>query len=249
MQWRSQKGKSWRWGAGPGKDRIFLREGRFHVKSLVAREELEGAYRLRHRVFAQELRWVPQAENSLEVDDYDCNSVSFGVFDEQGRMASYLRLIMPGKPFMLEREFSRLMECGIRRQMDTAEISRLCVAPEARKDRVRGICGVHTTSMLLFKGVYSWCAGSGIRYLYAVAEEKVYRLFRAKGFPYRVVGGPAAMPDGVRAVAVMMDWREFLEVNGTLRPGMLRWFIQDRSGPAPPQQPRPAPCLPRPASA
>lgn len=230
---------------------VFIREGRFHVKNMISQEELTEAYRLRHRIFVQELHWVPRQGDALETDDYDDNAVSFGVFDERGRLSAYLRLIMPGRPFMLEREFSSLLDKGhrVRRQGDTSEISRLCVAPESRSDKISGNFGIHTPSMLLFKGVYAWCNKNGIRFLYAVAEDKVYRLFRAKGFPYRLVGGPVAMPDGVKAVAVMMDWREFEEMNRGKRPWMLKWFIRDKSSHAPLRLPQPGPCSPRPVSA
>ncbi len=175
-----------------------------------------------------------EREEGLERDDYDAHAMSFGVFDKEERLAAYLRLIMPWKPFMLEREFRSLLSPGreIRRDRLRAEISRLCVAPEARKARLFSEAGSCDISTLLFKGVYQWCRREGIRYLYAVTEKKVYRLFRAKGFPYRPIGEPKVMADGVVAVAVMMDWREFETLNAARRPALLRWFTRYRSTPA-----------------
>ncbi len=83
--------------------------------------------------------------------------------------------------------------------------------------------------MFLFKGVYFFQAEDGIRDLYAVTEEKVYRLFCAKGFPYKLIGSPKTMPDGVTAMAVIMDWREFEVLSPAKRPEMLRWFTQYQS--------------------
>jgi len=197
-------------------------------------DERVQAYHLRHRIFCRELKWVPGREDLLETDDYDEYAVSFGVFDRESRLAAYLRLIMPQRPFMLEKEFLPLVGPGhrIRREDDRAEISRLCVAPEARRSRVVSSSGAYGVSMFLFKGVYHWCVDNGIRHLYAVTEEKVYRLFCAKGFPYRLIGEPTRMADGVTAMAVIMDWREFETLNASRRPRMLRWFTQRRSSPA-----------------
>jgi len=194
-------------------------------------EERIQAYHLRHRIFCRELGWVPGREDLLEIDDYDDYAVFFGVFDSERRLAAYLRLIMPEKPFMLEKEFLSLVGPGhkIERSRDRAEISRLCVAPEARKSRIASGSRTYGISIFLFKGVYHWCIDKGIRYLYAVTEEKVYRLFCAKGFPYRLIGEPTTMADGVTAMAVILDWREFEELNSAKRPQMLEWFSQRRS--------------------
>jgi N-acyl-L-homoserine lactone synthetase len=38
---------------------LIFREGNFLIKTLSAYEELEAAFRLRHEVFCEELKWVP----------------------------------------------------------------------------------------------------------------------------------------------------------------------------------------------
>jgi hypothetical protein len=40
------------------------------------------------------------------------------------------------------------------------------------------------------------------------------------------------MPDGVVAVAVIMDWKEFETLNTQKRPDMLKWFITDCLSPS-----------------
>lgn len=129
---------------------------------------------------------------------------------------------------MLEREFLSLVgiKHEIRKEYDTVEVSRLCVAPEARSNVVSINFGIHRISMLLYKGVYHWCIRNNIRYLYLVVEYKIYRLLKAKGFPCKRIGEPQTMPDGVTAVATIMDWREFESLNTVKRPDMLRWFTQ-----------------------
>lgn len=220
---------------------IFIREGGFTVKNLTGDDEKTEAYRLRHKVFAEELRWVPQSRTMIERDDYDRNAVPIGVFDEQNTLVAYVRLTPPGACFMIEKEFSSLIGAWhrIRKHNDTAEVSRLCVLPKARNVSVRGNFGIHHVSMFLYKGVYQWCARNNVRYIYVVVENKIHRMFMAKGFPCRPAGEPLTMPDGCVAVAAMIDFEELVAVNTLKRPEFIKWFTQNRSGRfgAPLQQP------------
>jgi len=228
----------------PSFSSVLIQEGKFIVKNLHHEDEKIQAYHLRYRVFCQELGWV-ESENLLEVDDYDRNAIFFGVFNENSSLFAFLRLILPDHSFMLEREFSMLVDeqYQLRKEMDTVEVSRLCVAPEARNERLINNSGTHNISMLLYKGVYHWCIKNNIRYLYLVVEYKIYRLLRAKGFPCRLIGQPVTMPDGVLAVAAIMDWREFEALNIVKRPAMIDWFSQYQSSPAQWQLPGHGFCL------
>jgi acyl homoserine lactone synthase len=210
---------------------IEINENDYIVRNLFEPADLRKAYELRHLIFAEELGWVSKTDAGLETDDYDRNAVSFGVFDRMNTLSAYMRLIMAGKPFMMEKEFSFLVspEHRIRKGMDTAEVSRLCVAPGARNDTISGNFGLHSTSIFLLKGVYQWCLKNQVDYLYAVTEEKIYRLYRAKGFPFKLIGEPRQMPDGVIAAALIMDWREFEDINRLKRPKMFNWFCQSSS--------------------
>ena len=205
---------------------LFIQQGDFVIKNLSAINERMEAYQLRRRIFCQELNWVPQLKNAIEKDEYDNSAVFFGVVNKKNELLAFLRLIMPHSFFMIEKEFSSLVSLDhrVRKENDTAEISRLCVAPEARNVSILDNFGFINISMLLFKGLYHWCNKNNVRYLYAVAEDKVYKLFRSKGFPFRPIGAPSRMPDGVKALAVIMDWREFEIQNTTTRPKLLEWF-------------------------
>ena len=210
-----------------------ISEGGYIVKTLRNGQELDQAYRLRHRIFCEELGWVQPDESGLEVDTYDHDekTVCFGVFDGEGSLKACLRLIPTIRPTMLEDIFSFLIGPGheYRKDAHTAEISRLCVAPEARKGSVQGNFGAHHVSMLLYKGVYNWCLQNGVRSLYLVVDEKVHRLLKAGGFPCELLGEGREMPDGVKAVAALMDWREFEFRNFVKRPRLLQWFSQTQS--------------------
>ena len=166
--------------------------------------------------------------DQMETDEYDSHAVPIGILDAQNRILAYARLILPDRTFMIEKEFSRLVSSNhkIRKEDDTAEVSRLCVSPEARNTSVSGNLGTHGLSMLLYKGIYHWCARNRVRYIYIVVDYKIYRLFWAKGFPCRPVGEPVAMPDGCIAVAAMVDFEELVSLNTLKRPELMRWFMQ-----------------------
>lgn len=229
----------------PGYRDVLLREEGFVVKTITSEEERSAAYRLRHRIFCNELKWVLHSTNDMESDEYDSNAVFFGVFDEHPRLVSFLRLIMPDRQFMMEKEFLSLVDPNhrIRKGPDTAEISRLCVAPEARNNHKIGNFDVHKISLILFKGVYQWCLLNKMRYLYAVTELKIFRLYCLKGFPYRMIGRPTKMPDGVTVVAVVLDWDEFERSNEVSRPELVGWFRKDQGSHPPVRSQQHGSCL------
>lgn len=190
--------------------------------------DVPSAYGLRHKVFAQELRWVPQSDDGLERDVYDAHALHFGVFRDR-KILSYLRLVSPEHRYMLEKEFRALVspDHDIRKAPDTREVSRLCVSFDERGTKVRTSLGCLGVSMLLYRQVYQWCVPNKVRYLYLVVEYKVLRLLKMFGFPCVLVGEPTRMPDGVVAAAAIMDWREFEAKNLLARPELVEWFNQD----------------------
>jgi len=200
--------------------------------------DVPSAYGLRHKVFAQELRWVPQSDDGLERDVYDAHALHFGVYRDK-KILSYLRLVSPEHRYMLEKEFRALVspDHDIRKAPDTREVSRLCVSFDERGTKVRTSIGSIGVSMLLYRQVYQWCVPNKVRYLYLVVEYKVLRLLKMFGFPCVLVGEPTRMPDGVTAAAAIMDWREFEAKNLLSRPELVDWFSQDpecRDGLLPP---------------
>lgn len=200
----------------------------FPVEACLIRDEsVNAAYQLRHKVFAEELKWVPQAKNRLERDSYDKSAQHFGVFRDK-KILSYLRLVSPAHGYMLEKEFSSLVSPGhiLRKTGDTREVSRLCVSVDERATKIQTGIGPVGAAMLLYRRVYQWCFEYDVRYLYLVVEYKVYRLLSMLGFPCDRIGDPTKMPDGVMAVAAMMDWRHFETRNILKRPDLINWFNQ-----------------------
>ena len=220
---------------------LNIKEQGFVMKNLISEDEKTQAYRLRYNIFCKELKWVSETETSLEIDTFDDEAVFLGVLNEHGRLMAFIRIIRPEKHFMLEEVFSFLVspEHTIRKESDTAELSRLCVIPEARNHMMQTNFNTGMISMFLYKGVYQWCRNNGIRYLYFEVEYKFYKLLCKQGFPCEIIGPPNIMPDGILATALILDWDKFEAINGETQPDLLKWFSQCQSNPLerPLQQP------------
>jgi N-acyl-L-homoserine lactone synthetase len=204
---------------------ISFFEQNFEVKNLTNLTERESAYRLRHKIFVDELKWVKPQSEGLEIDFYDDEGmVPLGVFDRLGRLIAHLRITLPQRTFMMEKEFAALIETPIRKTNSTVEISRVCTEAEARAMKILTPHGYTHVSMLLYKGLYCWCCKNFISKMCMVIEKKLFRLLRMSGFPCQVMGKTIIMPDGVSAVAVKIDWRVFESINEKSKPQLLAWF-------------------------
>ena len=170
---------------------IAFCEGEFLVKTLESEEELRQAYHLRHRVFAESLKWVPKVEDREEIDMYDLWGKTVGLIRDDGAVVGIARLLPSSGQFMLENEFGALLPDGyqIRKTSDTAEITRLAVDPEIQD---KGLSSKMMQALL--KGVYQWAVENDIRYYYLEVEHRFFRTLRALGFPCEMIGGPVVLP-------------------------------------------------------
>jgi N-acyl-L-homoserine lactone synthetase len=202
------------------KDVEFSENG-FIVKTLHG-EQLAQSYRLRHKVFAESLKWVPETEDRQEMDLYDLWGTTLGLVSDDGAVVGVARLLPSSGQFMLEKEFGALLPADyqIRKTSDTAEITRLAVDPDIR-DR-----GLTSRMMLaLLKGVYQWAVENNIRYYYLEVEHRFFRTLRALGFPCEMIGEPVALPPaGASSVAALYDMVRFDEENAIKKPQLLNWI-------------------------
>jgi acyl homoserine lactone synthase len=194
----------------------------FIIKTLETKEEMTQAYRLRHRVFAEQLKWVPASEDQQELDMYDLWGVTVGVFAADGVLLGMARLLPPTGEFMLGNEFGALLpgDYVIRRERDTAEITRLTVNPDIRDPKLssRVMLGV-------LKGIYQWAVENEIRYYYLEVEHRFLRALRMLGFPCEPIGPVVQLPPaGAAAVAALYDMVRFDDENLTKRPSFLEWI-------------------------
>lgn len=201
---------------------LAFREGQFIVKALQDNAEWRQAYRLRHRVFAERLKWVPEREDGLESDMYDAWSSSIGVFSDAGRLLGLVRMTHAPVPFMLESEFSACLVGThlVRKEVDTAEITRLAVDPDITE---RGLSA--TLMKTIFKGMYRWCLAHDVRYTYMVVENRLLRVVERLGWPCRAIGAPVALPPAeVLSIGALLDLEVFRAQAAEKRPEMLMWL-------------------------
>jgi acyl homoserine lactone synthase len=202
--------------------RLCFFEREHLVKTLEEESEWRQAYGLRHRVFAEKLHWVPETPDRVESDVYDAWSSTIGVFSRDGRILGLVRLTRAPAPFVLESEFSACLVGAhqVRKEMDTAEITRLAVDPGV-KDR-----GQSTRVMqAAIKGAYLWCLARDVRYAYIVVEERMFRGLRLMGWPCQAIGEPVALPPAQAvSIAALIDLEEFRHVYGVKHPERLRWY-------------------------
>jgi len=201
---------------------IEFHEYEFLIKTLEGEAELSQAYELRHKVFAERLRWVPQTEDRKEMDMYDLWGVSIGVFSLDGTLLGMARVLPSAGKFMLEYEFGALLprEYTVRKERDTAEITRLAVHPDIQDVRfaARILLGV-------LKGIYQWAVENGVRYYYLEVEHRFLRALRMLGFPCEPIGPVVKLPPaGAGAVAALYDMARFDEVNAHKKPEFLEWI-------------------------
>jgi acyl homoserine lactone synthase len=205
-------------------DSIEFQEGRYTVKTLDTEEERQAAYRLRHKIFAEMLQWVPCSADELEVDDYDTTGVTVGLFNDQGRLLGAVRMLPSSGPFMLEREFRSFVspEHPIRKEIDTMEITRLAVDPTV------GGKGLSARLMVrLFKGMYQWCLANDIRYCYLEVEQYFLRIIRVLGFPCEAIGPVVLVPPAnVSSQAALLDLDRFRLESALQRPEFLKWMTE-----------------------
>ena len=85
---------------------ISFQEAGFVIKSVFSTNEKIQAYKLRHRIYCEELGWVPRSESLMEIDEYESQTAFIGVFDQ----TIHRRLCengLPGAPFSDRKRNSR----------------------------------------------------------------------------------------------------------------------------------------------
>lgn len=201
---------------------IVFTDGEFLVKTIDTKDEMVKAYQLRHRVFAEQLKWVPESEDKQEMDMYDLWAVTVGVFGKDGVLLGMARLLPPSGEFMLGNEFGALLPSDyvIRREPDTAEITRLTVNPDIQDPKLSS-----RVMLSVLKGIYQWAVENDIRYYYLEVEHRFLRALRMLGFPCQPIGPVVQLPPaGAAAVAALYDMVRFDEENATKRPSFLEWI-------------------------
>ncbi len=208
---------------------IQFMEGPYCIRVIEDPQDYAKAFLLRHKIFCEELGWIPCVPYRLEIDEHDMWATSLGVFSPAGSLLGLVRLLPPERPFMLEREFATLVppDYEIRKGRDTAEVTRFIAG--------RGIPGhgpyTSHIAALIYKALYQWSLRNDIRYLYFVVNKKFLRALRLSGFPCELIGPLKPLQAEVDAVAVSLDWEAYRRRNQRHKKQRLHWMSRIQSRP------------------
>ncbi len=157
-------------------------------------------FRFRHRIFRDELKWVDISPDGLDNDAYDEFSHNVAVMAGNEVVGS-VRFTEGCYPFMIEKEFSRLLPSGhcLQKGRHAAEVTRFAVA--SGRESAGG-----PASRLLYWSLYEWSRLHEVRQLYFVVEPPFFRHLRRLGFPAVAIGEPRELEGNVLSMAGYMDW-------------------------------------------
>ncbi|TDR76671.1 acyl-homoserine-lactone synthase [Paludibacterium purpuratum] len=176
--------------------------------------------RFRHRVFREELQWVPLSVDGLDRDEYDGFSENLGVFVNQRAVGS-VRMTPGCQRFMIEKEFSALLPEGwtLQKGADSAEVTRFAVDIDQRGRRIE------PAALLLYHCLYRWAELNRVRWMYFVVEPPFFRRLARMGFPIFPIGEAKPLDGGVVSQAAFFDWH-------SADPSFIRWLRQAVECPA-----------------
>lgn len=179
---------------------LFHSDG-FSVKTLESVKERYDAYRLRKKIFCDDLHWVACQNEEIETDGYDAHAILIGAMDWSDKLVGVIRIIPAQLPMMIEKEFISLIAAPnqIRKTCNAIELSRLGVS-KSIKPRQR-----FQVSNALCKTAYHWCAIHSVRFVYMVIEQKMLRNINLMGYLCKRIGPVLTMQGGYKTFAAILD--------------------------------------------
>jgi acyl-homoserine lactone synthase len=169
------------------------------------REEMEQAFRLRHKVFVGEMGWTDLAKpDGREIDQFDDKHSVHLLYIERGQVLGYQRMLPSTRPHLLSEIMPQLCEGERPVGSHIWECTRHCVAPGHRE---RGRFAAPIANALL-SGMVEWGLESGIST--AIIEIDPLLLLRLVQLHFRML--PLGLPQRVGkqdvvAVTATFDWR------------------------------------------
>jgi acyl-homoserine lactone synthase len=164
--------------------------------------EMEQAYRLRHRVFVDEMKWdALRRPDGRELDNFDDEHALHMLALEGDRVVGYQRMLPTTRPHLLSSEMPELCEVDLPVGPHIWEWTRYCVE---KTHRERGRILSPTANMLL-SAIVDWGLDSGVTSL--VIEMDPLWLLRLVQLHFRVtpLGLPRVM-NGQEVLAVVASF-------------------------------------------
>jgi len=149
-------------------------------------EELKALFRLRHKIYCEELHWLDAANypEGLEKDEYDKYSLHYGAFNGREAIGT-IRLILENPQGLPIRDVMGGEEIISSDKGKTAEISRLLVGKADNLTKHNAIT-LALIKQVYFNGKYK----SGVTDWFAAFDVYVHRLIKMIGFKFKPLGAP-----------------------------------------------------------
>jgi acyl-homoserine lactone synthase len=152
--------------------------------------EMEQAYRLRHRVFVEEMGWTELLrDDAREIDQFDNNHAIHMLYIKDGRVLGYQRMLPSTKPHLLSDVLPQLCEGERPVGPDVWEWTRYCVEP-AHRERGRALSPVANA---LLSGIVEWGLSSGVSTI--IIEMNPLWLLRLVQLHFRTI--PLGLPQKI----------------------------------------------------
>ena len=170
-----------------------------HFRAPEAPDVMALGWRLRHRVFNDNLGWEIPERDLLEIDDFDSRALH-GVVFSGPLLAGYVRALPTTEPYLLSEHFPQLLDGPPPRSPDVVEISRFCVDPQMRHSGVQ--------RRLVREGV-AIARTLGARTMIAVTEPPFERFLKSCGLRIDRLCPPQTVGEGlhgrIRALVIRCD--------------------------------------------
>lgn len=161
-------------------------------------DAMEQAYRLRHRVFVDEMGWKDlRKQDGREIDQFDDGRAVHMLYMRDGTVLGYQRMLPSTQPHLLSQILPELCEDEPPVGPHIWEWTRYCVEP-AHRERGRALSPVANA---LLSGIVEWGSASGVNTI--IIEMNPIWLLRLVQLHFRV--RPLGLPrtiDGQDVVAV-----------------------------------------------
>lgn len=177
------------------------------------RDQLEEHFRIRHRIYVDERRWMAlERPDGREVDQFDNDDAVYLLALDGGRVIGGTRLVSTLKPHLMADVFPFLANVeGIQRGPDIVEWTRIFVVPEHRG---RDSKILHT----VMAGMLEYCLREDLSAITVVMETWWLPRFLELGWEVKPLGLPTII-ENMNCVGTMISvteqaWRNTLAFKG-----------------------------------
>ena len=169
-------------------------------------EQLNKAYKLRHKVFCEELAWVPTNDFGLESDEFDVNAKIICVEDAHGQVVGTNRLVDSDFDWISEKCFPQTITGNIMdvKNESIVESSRIAIHPELRNKTIPGSSLRLQDVLFIMAMDFAWNRLKRRNILVTVTP-LFAMLYKRKGLAFTQIGPIVTMEDGCKIASYQVD--------------------------------------------